>query len=127
MAEDPVPKNFTPQYTPAVVDNEARTIYIRLTNKYVPPESPSEPEPSEPAEEIPDDPTPSGAPSSGAEPSENEEEESPDESTPLAPGTGERSGNSIWFAMGTALAACWVTSVVLCKRRRKSETESREK
>lgn len=116
VAEDPVPENFTPQYTPAVVDSEARTIYIRLTNTYVTPEIPSKPDSSEPTEEIPDESTPSGAPSSDVDSSSREEIS--DESTPLAPVTGQQASNPAWLVAGVALAVCCAATVMLCRKTR---------
>ncbi len=118
VVENPVPDGFKPQYAPAVVDDETRTIYIRLSNTYTPPEEPSEPESSEPEEEIPDESTPSGAPGDpSSDPGSSGGEDIPDESVPLAPVTGEQAGNPVWLAAGAALAACCAASVMLCRRR----------
>ena len=36
VVEDPVPENFTPSYTPAEIDEDARTILITVDNRYTP-------------------------------------------------------------------------------------------
>ncbi len=41
IIEDPIPDNFTPSYTEAEIDEDTRTIYITLDNKYTPTVTPT--------------------------------------------------------------------------------------
>ncbi len=36
VVEDPIPENFTPSYTPAKIDEDTRTIFITVDNRYTP-------------------------------------------------------------------------------------------